>query len=45
MAKLPTKKQSLKCIKKLASVFSYKHFNGKILEVLEKEILGLESRV
>ncbi|MBX2079080.1 glycosyltransferase family 2 protein, partial [Campylobacter peloridis] len=39
------KKQSLKCIKKLANIFPYKHFNEKILEVLEKEILGLESRI
>ncbi|MCV3381573.1 glycosyltransferase [Campylobacter sp. IFREMER_LSEM_CL2127] len=39
------KKQSLKCIKKLANIFSHKHFNEKILEVLEKEILGLEGRV
>ncbi|EGK8127593.1 glycosyltransferase family 2 protein [Campylobacter lari] len=39
------KKQSLKHIEKLANIFPYKHFNEKILEVLEKEILGLGGRV
>ncbi|WP_257396933.1 glycosyltransferase family 2 protein [Campylobacter lari] len=39
------KKQSLKYIKKLANIFPYMHFNERILEVLGKEILGLEGRV